>query len=537
MEDDLTKVAQGSARGGFFLMSGTALSTVILAVASVLIARLLGPELYGQYSLALVVPQLLYLFTDLGINQGITKFTAAMQSEGKANRVPTIIKHGLLVKTIVGFAISAINYAFAGVIAAGLLQRPDLAFYIQLAAISILFQVVFATATSAFVGLDKTEYSAITMNIQAIAKTVLSIALVFAGLSISGAVAGYTISYIITAVSAIPLLWLILRTKKKPAESIDLKTDLKALFQYGTPLYISTLLAGFLPLLTNVILAFFTTDAAIGNYKAATNFATLLTVLAVPITTVLLPAFSKLGSSGGQKIRDFFRIVVKYTTIVIVPVTFLVIIFSEEIVQIIYGGTYASASLFLSTFCLQYFLVGIGFLSVSSLFNGLGETKTTLKMNLMAFLILTLLTVPLTQLYGVQGAIAAFLIAWAAATVYGGYEARRKFHVEYGANNLVRVYLISALSCAAPLLISRLASLDGILDLAVGGLIYLFSYVTLIPLTSVVTSSEIQQIALATQDTPLLRQIAKPLLNYQQRIIQLKTTPKKQQSSDLFCTS
>ena len=60
MSDELTKVAEDSARGGFFLISGTAIATVIMAIASILIARFLGPELYGQYALILVIPQLLF---------------------------------------------------------------------------------------------------------------------------------------------------------------------------------------------------------------------------------------------------------------------------------------------------------------------------------------------------------------------------------------------------------------------------------------------------------------------------------------------
>jgi O-antigen/teichoic acid export membrane protein len=527
MTDDLTKVAQDSARGGFFLVSGTALSTGILAIASILIARFLGPELYGQYALALVVPQLLFFFTDLGITQGITKFTADLQSKGETNRILNIIKHGLLIRALIGIAIFAINYSFAGVIASSLLQRPDLAFYIQLASTYVLFQVVFTTATSAFVGLDKTEYQAITTNIQAMAKTIVSLVLVLAGLSITGAIIGYTVSYIVAAATAIPLLWLILR-KRKSGEGDNLRTNLKTLFQYGTPLYVSVLLTGFLPLLINVVLAFFTTDADIGNYKAAINFATLLTVLAIPITTILLPAFSKLNSTTNQKIRDFFKIAVKYTTLIVIPVTFLIIIFSEEIVQIIYGGTYESASIFLSTYCLLYFSVGVGYLTLPSLFNGLSETRITLKMSLITFIALILLSVPLTQSYDVQGVIVAFLIANTVGTLYGAYKAKRKFQIEYDTRNILKVYLISAMSGVAPLLLSNLVNLNSILNLALGGVLYLLTYVTLMPLTNLVTRSELQRIGLATQNTPVLKQIAKLLLNYQERIMRLKTIPENQ---------
>jgi O-antigen/teichoic acid export membrane protein len=528
MEDELTQVAQDSARGGFFLISGTAVATVVLAVASILIARFLGPELYGQYALALVVPQLLFLFTDLGINQGITKFTSMLKSRGETHRIAGIIKHGLIMRAIIGLAIFAVNYAFAGVIAASLLQRPELAFYIQIASISILFQVVLTTTTSAFVGLDKTEYQAIVTSVQATAKTIISITLILAGLGITGAIIGHTVSFIIAAVASIPLLWLIVHKKATANKSDNLETNLKTLFRYGTPLYISVLLAGFLPLFMNVTLAFFTTDTEIGNYKAAINFATLLTVLAIPITTVLLPAFSKLDNTTNQKIRDFFKIALKYTTIIVIPVAILIIVFSNEIVRIIYGGTYESAPLFLSTYCLIYLLVGIGYLTLPSLFNGLGETRTTMKIGIITFFTLTILVMPLTQMYGVQGAITALFIANVAGMLYGAQKARTKFKIDFDIKNTSKIYIIALVSAAISLIFSKIANLSGLPNLALGGTIYVFAYLTLMPSLNVVTHTELQKSLLATQSTPILKKILQPLVSYQQRITRLKINLKQQ---------
>ena len=71
MSDDLAAVAEDLAKGGLFLVSGSLIATVISAIASIIIARILGPELYGQYVLALVVPSMLFLVTGFGINQGL----------------------------------------------------------------------------------------------------------------------------------------------------------------------------------------------------------------------------------------------------------------------------------------------------------------------------------------------------------------------------------------------------------------------------------------------------------------------------------
>lgn len=520
MTDELTQVAADSARGSFFLISGTAAATIILAIAAILVGRFLGPELYGQYTLALVVPQLLFLFTDLGITQGITKFTASFRTSRETSRIARIIKYGLILRAATGIAIFVITYAFADPFAAFFLQRPDLAFYIRITSIAVLFQVVFTTVQSAFIGLDKTEYSALTTNVQAVAKTLISITLVLLGFGVAGAIIGHVVGYAVAAAAGMVLLFLLIREAHDSSPDDRLTQDLKTLIHYGTPLYLSVLLAGFIPLYNSAILAFFTTDADIGNYKASTNFIALMAVLAVPITTALLPAFSKLTASTHHQVKAFYQLANKYTTIIIIPITFLFLIFAHEIVEIVYGQTFQSAPLFLTIHSLLYLLVGLGYLVLPSLFNGLGETKTTLKMSLLTVVILVVLSPIFTQAYGVQGLIAALLLATTAGTTYGFAMARKHFHIEFDTHALPKVYLNSALSSILPLLILHFLHLPQLVTVTLGGLLYLFTYTTLVPLTNTIAPSELDTAAHIIQQIRPLAIVANPIIAYLRRLQQ-----------------
>ena len=75
-----------------------------MAVASILVGRLLGPEQYGQYTLAFVIPQLLFLFADFGMNQGIIKFTAAFRARGETGRIVALIRYSLLLRSAAGLS-------------------------------------------------------------------------------------------------------------------------------------------------------------------------------------------------------------------------------------------------------------------------------------------------------------------------------------------------------------------------------------------------------------------------------------------------
>lgn len=538
MADELTKVAEESARGGFFLISGTASATIIMAIASIIIARLLGPELYGQYTLALVTPQLLLLFTDLGINQGITKFTAGFRAKGENRRVKRVIRYGLILRATAGTIIFVVNYFFADFFATVLLQRPELTLYVRIAAISVLFQAIFTTVTSAFVGLDKTEYNALASNIQASAKAIISLSLVLLGFSIAGAVIGHVMSYVVAAILSLAILIYATRENKNIQDEGDkVGSALKDILNYGIPLYISILFTGFIPIYQNVVLALFTTDVDIGNYRAAINFTSLMQVVTVPITTVLLPAFSKLESSTEEKVRTLYKLANKYTALIIVPLTFLVIILSREIVEIIYGYAYQSAPLFLAFYSLLYFLVGFGYLVLPSLYNGLGETKTTLRISLITFVALAFMSPMFTKAYNVQGLIAAFLVASACGTIYGLHTARRNFKIAVETGVMLKIYINSAISSIPALLMLNLVRLPTSLTIILGGLLYLFVYVTLTPITRTITIFELETAKNVVRKTKPLFLVAKPILFYEQKLVKSDDAGKISDYSRSFCSN
>jgi len=511
------RIAEDSARSSFFLIVGSILSTVISAVSTILIGRFLGPELYGQYALALAVPQLLFLFADIGINHGLIKFSASLRSKGETSQLIPLIKHGLVFKVLIGLIISAANFAFSGYFASYLLNRPDLEPYIRIASISIIFQVIATTATSSFVGLDKAQYNALTTNLQAIGKVVISLALVLLGLGVAGAVTGYVVGYLIASIAGIALLFAVLRGHAK--KEAHFMQDLKTLTNYGLPLYVSVLLTGLVIPYQNLILGLFTSDADVGYFKAAANFLTLITVLSIPITTALLPAFSKLDSTTRSKIKDFFKLANKYTSLLILPSTLIMIVFSRDIVLIVYGSAFETASLYLSTQMILYFLVGIGYLTIASFFNGLGETRLVLRTTIVNFIIFLILTPILTQSYGALGLIAAFLASNTVGSAYGFFLARARFDVEFARMAIIKIYVASLASAIPALLLLYASPFPRLINVAAGAILYLLTYVTIIPMLKAITFYELETLALVLKGIRPLNKITKPLLDYEKRIL------------------
>jgi stage V sporulation protein B len=531
--DDLINTARDSARSGFFLASGSIIGTIIMSIGAILCGRFLGPELYGQYTLVLVGPQLLFLFTDMGINQGVIKLTANFRSNGENYRIQRIIYCGLILRIATGTLMSVALFVFAEPFATLLLNRPDLYPYLRIVSLLILFQAIYTTAYSSFVGIDKAEFSALTLNLQAIMKSSLSIALILIGFGLLGALVGSIIGYAIAGICGAILLKTLLSKRQIVQHSISqdishkdiLKSEMKALVYYCMPIYAAFLLAGFIPLYQNIVLANFSTDAVVGNFKAASNFAATMTLLSVPITTALLSGFSKLDSAERQR-TVFFKIANKFTTLIVFPFIALFVIFANEIVQIVYGSTYQSAPLFLALYSLLYLLMGFGYLNLASFYNGVGDTKMTMKIGLVTFIIVAALSPLAAQSYGVPGLIAAFLVANAVGTFYGAHVAKRKYSLQFDIPAVAKICLVSLMS-AVPALLLRFAGFPMQYTLLVGAAVYLFTYLTLIPFMRILGETELDSLKNIFQHIGPLRRVGNIALKYEQKILNASLSIKR----------
>ncbi|MEM3550704.1 MAG: oligosaccharide flippase family protein [Candidatus Bathyarchaeia archaeon] len=81
MSDSLMNVAGDSARGALLLFLGDFASTAILAIGYILIARFLGPEGYGLYTLSLVPQMILTSLISVGLDSATIRFAAKYRAE------------------------------------------------------------------------------------------------------------------------------------------------------------------------------------------------------------------------------------------------------------------------------------------------------------------------------------------------------------------------------------------------------------------------------------------------------------------------
>ena len=154
------------------------------------------------------------------------------------------------------------------------------------------------------------------------------------------------------------------------------------MLRFGIPLAIGTILGGILTQFYSFMMAKYIVDAAvIGNYRTAINFTVLLTFISMPISTVLFPAFSKISLPKEKKVLEkVFKLAVKYTAFLLVPVTMLAIVISSPLIATIYGGKWLLAPSFLTMYVTINLFSVFGNIAVFSLLTAVGETKLLMKL-------------------------------------------------------------------------------------------------------------------------------------------------------------
>jgi O-antigen/teichoic acid export membrane protein len=281
------------------------------------------------------------IFRDWGVNSAMIKFTAQYRAEDRAAEVRSILLSGLIFELSFGLVLTIVSFMLSGFLASTVFNRPSITPLIQIASLSILTNSLVTVAAAAFTGMEKMAFNSIMILCQSTIKTLLIIVLIILGLSISGAVIGFLIGSLIAGlVGLLFMRGIYNKLPKPPTFNMEVKAYLREMLKYGVPLSSSAILSGFLTLFYAFLLPihYVTENSTIGNYGIAQNFVLLIGFFATPILTVLFPAFSKLDfRKDKEKLQNVYQFSIKYSSLLVIPVTVLVIVLSQPAINVLLG--------------------------------------------------------------------------------------------------------------------------------------------------------------------------------------------------------
>ncbi len=376
-------------------------------VAAILIARHLGPQHYGIYSLFIWFAAIGVVATNSGVTTGVIKFVAELRGVRREDLiVPALVHFRKVQRWHMALVLGggAILFFFAGHRLAADLNLLE--FVLLVAAVGMrapyMFNIAIAKGFEAF---DATA------RISMIASP-LNLLMVIAAMLLRAPLEWFVIVY---AVSSLMFLlashFQVARLVSPLARGGVLPDDLLKRMRRHLRIVSATIILSFL-IASDVEILFlnlFATPAAAGYFKVAYQLATGV-ILLVPgvFGAVLLPMMAKALSEGREIAGRRFVAATSYLMLLSAPVVAFGICFAVPIIALLYGNAYAAAA---PVFALVIFSSGVSTSTqgASSLLISADRQHTVLLLTVIFGVLKITLDLILVRNFGLYGAVAAIL--------------------------------------------------------------------------------------------------------------------------------
>ena len=496
------QIGKTSAEGSLRLFAGVAVSTIILAIGTIILGNILTEDGYGLYQIVLVPALMIGLFRDWGVNSAMTRYVASLRMENKNPEIYDIILAGLSFEIITGLTLLFVSLLSANFVATTVLHRPESGLLISIVSISIFGGSLYNAAQSSFVGYDRMGLNSFTLIFQSVVKVALGLLLVLLGYGVFGAVLGFTVSSLFAGlVGSVILYFTILRGLKKTSQKIsvvstrlkDSRETLKRMLRYGVPISISSVLAGVLAQFNAFLIASFViSNVAYSNYAVAGFFAVLLTFISNPIATVLFPAFAKMDrKKENVLVKNIFASSIKYTALVLVPATMAIMVLSKPMIGTIFPGRYMDAPFFLTLLIAVNLFAVFGNLSLGGFLSGLGETRIFAMLAIFTTTLGIPLGFALIPTYGIPGVLVGNVISGVPSMCFGLYWVWKHYGAKADFKSSARISFAAVIAAIGTYVPLNFMHFSEWINLVIGITIFFAVYLFVAPLTGALTQGDV----------------------------------------------
>ncbi len=269
------------------LLAGSFISNLLLLLNVLIVARLLGHDLYGEYTLSISPATIFILFSGLGVNTAITRFAAYHLSRGEVEEAKRKTTNGIRFLLLLGAALTAACYLSAPFIANTIFHRPLLEPDIRLSSLAVIGQIALQCGIASLVGWSLPKQAGATYIIQGAVKVGLAPALILLGFGIFGAVSAQVSSLLAAACYAIVGLYFVkLGGVKQAAGFRNFLLDVKGLIRYGLPSEIGQYFSNFASQnFVTIVLGVFTSNATVGYFQAATGVTAIISIISTSLSS------------------------------------------------------------------------------------------------------------------------------------------------------------------------------------------------------------------------------------------------------------
>lgn len=255
-----------------------------------IVARLYGPKEQGAFTLCFTVLQLFAIFSQMGLDNRLTRVIAANRENPDASIIKTTYLQSLQI-TLVAASIWAIaTFLSAPFIAGTVFSKPELTDELQQTCMAFVPFVIIGLNSAGFRGFKNMTGFMIFKGIQPLISAILLLVLFYMKSS-WGVVDAYTYATLGTCVLSFITWW---RFSKISEATYNPVVKWNQMLNESMPMMLTGSMFFILGWTDNIILGIFRSSEEVGMYDAAFKLSTLSAIVLLAINAIQAPVFSEL---------------------------------------------------------------------------------------------------------------------------------------------------------------------------------------------------------------------------------------------------
>ncbi len=406
------------------------LATAFGFLATLYIARLLGPEVLGSYYLAIGLVAWLSIVGRIGVTDAIIKRVSEGEEQGS--------------HVTAGSTIIAVLFIVTA--AALFVAKPYVDQYIGFSATLFVILILFVTlvhsaVSSVLTGLRLVHVNGVLTTVKIGSRSVFQILAVIAGLEIVGLFFGYIAGFVVV----IALGGVVIGRNLKEV-SLPQKRHFRSLADFAKFSWLGSLQSKMFSYTDILVLGLFTPSALIGVYSIAWNISEFLIIFATAISTTLFPEISQLSTDSdndSRAIRNLVENALAYAGLFLVPGLIGGAVIGERLLRI-YGKEFTQGATILVILIVANLVMSYQNQILNTL-NAINRPELAFRVNGLFVVANVSLNVLLIYRYGWIGAAVATSLSVTISLLLGYYYLRSLIAFEVPYREIARQWVAATI--------------------------------------------------------------------------------------------
>ena len=359
-----------------------------------ILARILPPKDIGNLSLLFSTMAIYNTLTMLALNNATIKFISEHYSKGETEFASAASQK--ILKLIITISITALIISY--IITYTLAQQLQIDTWTTIITLTTAFILNLTNYYGGVMfGLGLFKQVSLQNIIYYITSRPLAITLILVGLGLTGVITGYLLGAITCLIYSILIL-------KNKLQKTNKDYKLHKILSFSLPIYTNNIITLIQSWLDIIILSITTGPSITGKYYLAISSATPISILWMPLSSVLLPTLtSTFATIGKEQTEKTLIISSRIITYLILPISLALAATSPTALTIIYGETYQQVSIPFSIIVITSIILAHTSLYTSTL-QALNDTKPIFTAGLTSTILYTIALTFLPTKIGATGA-------------------------------------------------------------------------------------------------------------------------------------